>query len=542
MQFPSRYALLVCGPLSIVSVGCSAVTQRPVASAASSVSNADRLLSMAQVYEQKGQLQQAHKLYCQVLQENPNHAVAREHATDLMAAISQLQSTKDPGSHSQVASSERSKSGLTIAKVAPAPTDPALMGKKERKILSEDEVAARIPKPRALAKAMHARQATVATVTHEETKTGTVTPAEQVAEEPLAPLVMTVEQPITVVELPGPIELPAVEPLVTEPKEQVVASVDVPSVEVPAVEVPAATLPVITSSRPATVVEAAPVLTAVVEAAPAVVMVEAAPVLTTVVESAPAVITIESAPATTWVKTPAGRLCPNAPEHLHGCLANLESSDPEARKAALEELVECGRGAVTCLPAIRDCLKDADLLVQGHAAWAIWSITGQSSEAIACLNSILACEQEEAVVFACYVLGTMGPQAQPAVPMLTRLQNDDSTGVRVHAAEAMLKVSNDGSLAIRVLTASLASHRADERSLAAVALGAAGPQCREAAISALITSLYDEDAEVRCSAALALGGFGKEAKASIAALEVAASATDAATRDAAMSAIACIRK
>ena len=537
MQFPSRYALLVCGPLSIVSVGCSAVTQRPVASASSSVSNADRLLSMAQVYEQKGQLQQAHKLYCQVLQENPNHAVAREHATDLMAAISKSHSATDPGPQSQVAGSEPSKSGLTIAKVAPAPTDPALMGKKERKILSEDEVAARIPKPRALAKVASARPATVATVTHEEMKTGTVTPAEQVAEEPLAPLVMTVEQPITVVEIPGPIELPAVEPLVTGPKEQIVTSVDVP-----AVEQPAATLPVITSSRPATSIEAAPTLTAVVEAAPAVVMVEAAPVITTVVEAAPAVIRIESAPATTWVKTPAGRLCPNAPEHLHGCLANLESSDPEARKAALEELVECGRGAVTCLPAIRGCLTDADLLVQGHAAWAIWSITGQSSEAIACLNSILACEQEEAVVFACYVLGTMGPQAQPAVPMLTRLQNDDSTGVRVHAAEAMLKVSNDGSLAIRVLTASLASHRADERSLAAVALGAAGPQCREAAISALITSLYDEDAEVRCSAALALGGFGKEAKASIAALEVAASATDAATRDAAMSAIACIRK
>ncbi|HVJ86805.1 MAG TPA: HEAT repeat domain-containing protein [Caulifigura sp.] len=509
MQFPSRYALLVVGPLSMWSVGCSAVTTRPVAHAGAQVSNADRLLSMAQVYEQKGQLEQAHKLYCQVLQENPNNAVAREHATDLMAAISRMHSGKDPASQTQVASAQPSKSGLTIASVAPAPTDPALLGKDGRKILSDEEVAARIPKPRQMAKAAPARrQAQATVVTHQEAKAQPVTVAEQLDEQPVASPTITLTQPITVLPAAEPVELPPVEPLPIESQ-----TIEPPAQIVISSEMATPALPVITSNKTSTVVEAAP-----------------------------ATIVVESAPASTWVKTPAARLCPNAPVSLRGHLASLESADPEARKAGLEELVDCGRDAITCLPAIRACLSDADPLVQGHAAWALWCITGQSSESIHSLNAILSGNQEEAIVFACYVLGTMGPQAGEAKPMLARLQNDDSTAIRVHAAEAMLKISSDCDLSVRVLSASLNSHRSEERSLAAVALGSAAGTQRQAAISALITALYDSDASVRCSAALALGGYGGEAKNAVSALEVAASATDNETRDAARTALACIKK
>jgi HEAT repeat protein len=197
---------------------------------------------------------------------------------------------------------------------------------------------------------------------------------------------------------------------------------------------------------------------------------------------------------------------------------------------------------VTCLPAIRACLSDADALVQAHAAWAMWTITGESSEAIRCLSSMLECNQEEAIVFACYVLGSMGPQAQSATPKLTSLQDDDSTAIRIHASEAMLKICGGGAQAIEVLKATLSSHKADERCLAAVALGSATGHDRPAATSALIAALYDADAGVRCSAALALGGFGADAKSAISALEVAASATDFETKDAAGTALACIRK
>ncbi len=494
MQFPSRYALLVCGPLSIWGVGCSAVTSRPVAQAGSSISNTDRLLSMAQVYEQKGQLQQAHKLYCQVLQENPNHAVAREHATDLMAAISNVQSGKDPAQQTQVAEAASPRPDLTIAAVPKAPTDPALMGRHDRRVLSDEEVAARIPKPRAVAKSAPPKAAAVEIVTHQETKAGSVTTAEQLRELPLASPVITLEEPLQIVEAPLPIELPVVQPLFVD------------------------------LSEPVAITE------------------EAEPARLSVVTSNPVSIVVQSSPTSTWVKTPTSRLCPNAPEHLHGTLAALDAADPEARKAALQELVDCGRAAVTCLPAIRACLTDADPVVQAHAAWALWSITGESSEAIHCLTTVLDGREEEAIAFACYVLGTMGPQAQSAAAVLTRLQDDDSNSIRVHAAEALLKISHDGSQSIRVLAASLASHRTDERSLAAVALGSAEGGHRQAAISALITALYDSDAGVRCSAALALGGFGPDAKNAISALEVAASATDVETRDAANTALACIRK
>jgi hypothetical protein len=463
------------------------MTHKPVAHAGREVNTSDRLLSMAQVYEQKGQLEQAHKLYCQVLQSDPNHAVAREHATDLMAAISNAQAAKDPAAQ-QVASNEPSQSGLKVSTVAPAPTDPALLGKQGRKVLSDDEVAARVPKPRNIAKAAPAAKPQVATVTHEETRTGSVTTAEQIDERPLPTPVITIEQPITVVEA-LPVELPAVQPLFIEEQQE---------------ETEPAPLPVISSTQ--------------------------------------ATIVVQSAPAVTWVKTPISKLCPNAPEEFRGHLAGLEATDPEARKAALEELANYGRSAVTCLPAIRVCMSDADPLVQGYAAWALWTITGQSSESIRCLTSILDCNQEEPISFACYILGTMGPQARSATAKLADLQNDDSTAIRVHASEAMLKISPNDAQAILVLKASLASHRADERCLAAVSLGSAVGKDRQAAISSLIAALYDADAGVRCSAALALGGFGPEAKSAISALEVAASATDLETRDAATTALACIRK
>ncbi len=494
MQFPSRYALLVCGPLSIWGVGCSAVTHRPVTQAGSPISNTDRLLSMAQIYEQKGQLQQAHKLYCQVLQENPNHAVAREHATDLMAAISNTHSAKDPSEASQVAETRSSNAGRKVASIGQSPTDPALLGRHSRKILSDDEVAARVPKPRAIAQTAPARKSTVATVTHQQANVGKVIPAEQINVEPLQSPAMTIEEPLVIVEAPQAIELSAVEPLFVDLPEQVVTSSE------PAPD----RLPVITSSRQT--------------------------------------IVVESAPTRTRVKTPTSALCPNASEHLQGSLVSLDAVDPEARKAALEELVNSGRSLVTCLPAIRACLADADPIVQAHAAWAMWSITGQSSEAIQSLTGVLECNQEQAVVFACYVLGTMGPQAQSATATLSRLQDDDSNAIRVHASEAMLKISQDGAPAVRVLAASLSSHRADERSLAAVALGSASGGQRQAAISALITALYDQDAGVRCSAALTLGGYAADATSAISALEVAASATDVETRDAANTALACIRK
>jgi hypothetical protein len=478
------------------------MTSRPVAHAGRDISNTDRLLSMAQVYEQKGQLQQAHKLYCQVLQQNPNHAVAREHATDLMAAISNAQSAKDPATQ-QVASNEPSESSLTVSTVPAAPTDPALVGRKSRRILSDDEVAARVPSPRAVAKAVPAAKPRVAIVTHEETKSAKVTPAEQIDEQPLPSPAITIETPITVVEA-APLELPAVEPLfIEEPPQQIVTSPEPAPIQIVTSPEPAP-LPIITSNKATTIVHAAS--------------------------------------TATWAKTPVAKLCPNAPAELRGHLAGLEATDPEARKASLEELANCGRSAVTCLPAIRACLTDADPLVQAHAAWALWTITGESREAIRCLSSVLDCNQEEAITFACYILGSMGPQAQAAATKLASLQDDDSTTVRVHASEAILKICSGGPQAVQVLKATLASHKSDERCLAAVALGAATGRDRQAAISALIAALYDADAGVRCSAALALGGFGADAKSAISALEVAASATDLETKDAATTALACIRK
>ncbi len=79
---------------------------------------------MAQVYEQKGQLEQAHKLYCQVLQSEPNHQVAREHANDLVAAMANAQAAKDPANQkAEMAATAAINSRVDVASVQPKPTD-----------------------------------------------------------------------------------------------------------------------------------------------------------------------------------------------------------------------------------------------------------------------------------------------------------------------------------------------------------------------------------------------------------------------------------
>ena len=116
----------------------------------------------------------------------------------------------------------------------------------------------------------------------------------------------------------------------------------------------------------------------------------------------------------------------------------------------------------------------------------------------------------------------MGPEAQAAIPALTRaLEDSRSSPYQVHYALALLKIDRrQAALAIPVLTNTLNAARPrvhgagraalDVRRQTAAALGEFAAASR-AAVAALANALGDSDAAVRQEAAKALGGIGAQA-------------------------------
>ena len=101
-------------------------------------------------------------------------------------------------------------------------------------------------------------------------------------------------------------------------------------------------------------------------------------------------------------------------------------------------------------------------------------------------------------------LGDLG-DSRAVEPLVTALKNDEFSGVRWKAAEALSKL---GSPAVPALIGALRHEDDDVRWKAAIALGEIGdPQ----AVEPLILLLCDEDRFVKSHAALALGSIGEPA-------------------------------
>jgi hypothetical protein len=265
---------------------------------------------------------------------------------------------------------------------------------------------------------------------------------------------------------------------------------------------------------------------------------------TIVVEQPIEIAEVAPAPAgdSGWTHTSLVRLCPDASPDVLTCVAQLESADVTVRKEGLEALADCGESAKPACPAIQACLVDVDRTVQAYAAWAYWEITSDHAAVLPALRSIVCEGDVDAIAFACYALGQIGSPANSAIDCLAPLQNHESTLVQIHAAEALLKIADGDSGSVIVLSNALLSAEAEERCLAAVALGSAKGLDRDAAIGALIGALGDASPSVQQAAALSLGGYGVYAAKAEDSLKLAAASDDAETRNAVETALACIRK
>lgn len=180
------------------------------------------------------------------------------------------------------------------------------------------------------------------------------------------------------------------------------------------------------------------------------------------------------------------------------------SSAKERREALLALTDEVPAAGESILPRIWPLLQDSDPLVRLQAARAVWIVGHRSDAAVETLTTLLDRQQVPVCALAAFLLGEIGPPAHDALPRLhEQLASNDSL-LRLHAAEAIVKIDATDTAAHRTLIKAQQSDSPDERYFAACALLYAGPRFRDDVRSALLASLADEDLRIASAAALSL--------------------------------------
>ena len=103
-----------------------------------------------------------------------------------------------------------------------------------------------------------------------------------------------------------------------------------------------------------------------------------------------------------------------------------------------------------------------------------------------------------------YVLGTVGPDAEPLLPALHRGLADSRGQARLHLAEAVIKIDPNDQHPVDLLLGDLKSNNAKTRCQAAYALSAVGWAHANRVADGLTAVLDDSDGQVRAAAQLAL--------------------------------------
>lgn len=251
--------------------------------------------------------------------------------------------------------------------------------------------------------------------------------------------------------------------------------------------------------------------------------------------------TKENLPQDDWGPTRLTGLCEDLPEHLVPVVTRLESQDAAERVSALLELGDLGEQARPAAVAVHALLEDPDPIVSVYAAGTLREIAGDAWSSVRTLIGHLQGGDERVTRLAAYLLGQMGPEAMDAVPALEELQNAQRGITSLHAAEALTHIAPDDHQSFQKLSAALTEKDREIRWFAAVSLGAVTEDCEPEAAQALLTALHDQEAEVRAAACLSLGGLGKHAAIAVSELEHAVQTDTPEVRQAAETALACLK-
>jgi HEAT repeat protein len=183
-----------------------------------------------------------------------------------------------------------------------------------------------------------------------------------------------------------------------------------------------------------------------------------------------------------------------------------------ARSESIRALRLIGPGARAALGRLEELARDPKDPDRVEAAFGLWSVA-HSPEAISLLADALADQNEYARTAAAVYLGSVGPEAKPAVPALIRVLSDRRFTVRGGSATALGKIGAEAKDAIPAIlhAPGPAGPGATTFAIPAAAIG-------PAAVPALIEGLGDPDDGPRWTAAEALGRIGPRAQAAVPAL------------------------
>jgi len=243
-----------------------------------------------------------------------------------------------------------------------------------------------------------------------------------------------------------------------------------------------------------------------------------------------------------WQPTDLSRLCPDLEPELKPVVEQLGSKSETERISALVKLRHQGAEAKTASRAVRSLWEDESELVRVYAASTTSEIETHAWDSVQALTNSLKSDQPEVVHLAAYMLGKMGPAAIDAADELSQLRDAELNVTSVYAAEALTRITPDDGRSFDQLSQALHSEDADLRWFAAVTMGNSTEANSERAVAVLAKALNDDHPNVRTAAALSLGGFGEEAHSALPNLEQLAEVDNVEVREAALTAIACVKQ
>ena len=190
----------------------------------------------------------------------------------------------------------------------------------------------------------------------------------------------------------------------------------------------------------------------------------------------------------------------------------LEDRDALVRRDAAAALGAAGaRAAVR--PLVKLAKREGDGVVRRAALRSLVELVGpEDRSAAAELYPLLGLDDVESARKAALVLGKMGADATPAVPVLCKMLHEDDEPLQMQAAAALAGVGPEAAPAVPDLVQMLTGAKTSSaRVSAAVALGKIGPAAR-AALPVLRQMLTPaETSEVRSHAAEAIMKIGSPA-------------------------------
>ncbi len=254
-----------------------------------------------------------------------------------------------------------------------------------------------------------------------------------------------------------------------------------------------------------------------------------------------------------------------------GLVALLESDDPQTRAAAANALGALEPDPEMAAPILEEALDDADeatvrdildaLAGMGPAmvpqltralrfeslrpriAFLLGEMGPEAEPAVEALIELIGGPCRPTQHQALIALGKIGPEAKAAVPELTDALRQTDERCRYGAAYALGRIGPEAESAKAALLETAESSDATLALLSAWALAQTAPECPESAektVPSLIEALEHPDARHRRQAAATLGKWGTAAESAVPALEKAAEDPDVRVRTAAAAALEAI--